>query len=129
MFREIILTIFRSTRLCVTVCGMPLLPHRGSRGIALLFHDHGTRKGWGVSVTPRPLFTPRKELVPILQEAGCAPGPDWTGVENLAYTGIRTRTVQPVSIRYTDYATRPTRSDYEVGQIYFLHYSLKHRDN
>ena len=32
--------------------------HRGSRGIALLFHDHGTRRGWGVSVTPRPLFTP-----------------------------------------------------------------------
>ena len=26
--------------------------HRGSRGIALLFHDHGTRRGWGVSVTP-----------------------------------------------------------------------------
>jgi hypothetical protein len=24
---------------------------RGSRGIALPFHDHGTRRGWGVSVT------------------------------------------------------------------------------
>ena len=34
--------------------------HRGSRGIALLFLDHGTRRGWGVSVTPRPLFTPRE---------------------------------------------------------------------
>jgi len=32
--------------------------HRGSRGIALLFLDHGTRRGWVVSVTPRPLFTP-----------------------------------------------------------------------
>jgi len=32
--------------------------HRGSRGIALPFLDHGTRRGWGVSVTPRPLFTP-----------------------------------------------------------------------
>jgi len=31
---------------------------RGSRGIALLFLDHGTRGVWGVSVTPRPLFTP-----------------------------------------------------------------------
>jgi hypothetical protein len=29
--------------------------HKGSRGIALLFHDHGTRRGWRVSVTPRPL--------------------------------------------------------------------------
>ena len=34
--------------------------HRGSRGIALPFHDHGSRRGWGVSVTPRPLFTPGK---------------------------------------------------------------------
>jgi hypothetical protein len=32
--------------------------HRGSRGIALPFHDHSTRRGWGVSITPRPLFTP-----------------------------------------------------------------------
>ena len=41
-----------------------------------------------VSVTPRPLFTPRKDPVPILQEAGWAPGPVWTGAENLT-TGIR----------------------------------------
>ena len=27
--------------------------------------------------------------VPIVQEAGCAPGPVWTGAENLAPTGIR----------------------------------------
>jgi len=63
--------------------------YRGSRGIALLFLDHGTRRGWGVSVTPRPLFTPGKDLIPIVQEAGWAPGPVWTGAENLAPTGIR----------------------------------------
>ena len=61
----------------------------GSRGIALPFHDHGTRRGWGVSVTPRPLFTPGKDPVPIVQEAGWAPGPVWTGAENLAPTGIQ----------------------------------------
>ena len=44
--------------------------HRGSRGIALPFHDHGTRRGWGVSVTPWPLFTSGKDPVPIVQEAG-----------------------------------------------------------
>ena len=49
------------------------------RRIALLFHDRGTRRGWVVSSTPRPQFTPRKEPVPILQEAGWAPGPVWTG--------------------------------------------------
>ena len=49
----------------------------------------GTRSGWGVSVTPRPLFTPGKDPVVIVQEAGWAPGPVWTGAENLAPTGIR----------------------------------------
>ena len=32
-----------------------------------------------VSSTPRPHFTPGKEAVPILQEAGWATGPVWTG--------------------------------------------------
>ena len=34
-------------------------------------------------------FTPGKDMVPIVQEAGWAPGPVWTGAENLAPTGIR----------------------------------------
>ena len=38
---------------------------------------------------PRLLFTPGKDLVPLVQEAGWAPGPIWTGAENLAPTGIR----------------------------------------
>jgi hypothetical protein len=63
--------------------------HRGSRGIALFFHDHCTRRGWGVSVTPWLLFTPRKDLVFIVQEAGWAQGPVWTGAENLASTRIQ----------------------------------------
>ena len=63
--------------------------HRGSRVIALLFHDHGTRRGWGVSVTPWLLFTTGKDPVLIVQEAGWALGPVWTGAENLVPTGIR----------------------------------------
>ena len=52
---------------------------------------------------PRPgRFTPGKDPAPILHEAGWAPGPVWTGVQNLAPAGIRTRTVQPVASRYTD---------------------------
>jgi len=58
--------------------------HRGSSSVALLFHDHGTRRGWEISVMSRPLFTPGKDPVPIVQEAGLAPGPVWTGAENLA---------------------------------------------
>jgi len=53
------------------------------------FLDHGTRRRWGVSVTPRSLFTPGKDPVLIAQEAGWTPGPVWTGAENLAPTGIR----------------------------------------
>jgi len=35
--------------------------------------------GWVVSSTLRPHFTPGEDPVPILQEAGWAPGPVWTG--------------------------------------------------
>jgi hypothetical protein len=52
---------------------------RVGRGIALLFHDRGTRRGSVVSSTLRPHFTTRKDPVPILQEAGWAPGSVWTG--------------------------------------------------
>ena len=52
---------------------------RVGRGIALLFDDRSTRRGWVVSSTPWPHFTPGKDQVPILQEAGWAPGPVWTG--------------------------------------------------
>jgi len=78
-------TLVQALRLCT--CRRA---HRGSRGIALLFLDHGTRRGWGVSVTPRQLFPPGKDTVPIVQKAGWDPGPVWTGAENLTPTGIRT---------------------------------------
>jgi len=52
---------------------------RVGRGTALPFHDRGTRRGSVVSNTPRPHFTPGKDPVSILQEAGWAPGPVWTG--------------------------------------------------
>ena len=77
-------TLVQTMRLCTG-----RMAHRGSRSIILPFLDHGTRRGWGVSVTPRPLFTPRKDPVPIVQEAGWGPRPVWTGVENLAHTGIQ----------------------------------------
>ena len=43
--------------------------------------------GWS---TPRPgHFTLGKDPVPIVQEAWWAPGPVWTGAENVAPTWIR----------------------------------------
>ena len=57
----------------------PGVAQRVGRGTALLFHDRGTRRGWVISSTPRPHFTPGKDPVPIVQKAGWAPGPVWTG--------------------------------------------------
>jgi len=57
----------------------PGVAQRVGRGIALLFHDRGTRREWVVSSTPRPHFTSGKDPVPIVQEAGWARGPVWTG--------------------------------------------------
>ena len=49
---------------------------------------------------------PGKDPVPIVQEAGCAPGPVWTGSENFAPPppGFDPRTVKPVASRYTNWA-------------------------
>ena len=55
------------------------MAQRVGRDIALLFHNRGTKRGWMVNSTPRPHFTPGKDPVPIVQEAGWAPGPVWTG--------------------------------------------------
>jgi hypothetical protein len=65
---------------------------------------------------PRPLSTPGKDPVPIVQEAGWAPGPG-TGAENLAPPGFYPRTVEPVSSRYTDLATRPARQTFSLRNL------------
>jgi len=69
----------------------PGVAQRVGGGITVLFHDRGTRRGWVVSSTPRPHFTPGKDPVPILQEAGWTPGSG--RAENLVPTGIRSQTV------------------------------------
>ena len=53
------------------------------------------------------LLTPRKDPLPIVQEAGWAPWPVWTA-ENLVPPGFDPRTVQPVVNRYSERATRST---------------------
>jgi len=59
-----------------------------------------------VNATPRPLYPGEKDPVPIVHESGWAPGPVWTGAENLAPTGIRS-------------PERPARS----GSLYRLNYT------
>ena len=50
------------------------MAQRVGRVIVLPFHDRGTR-----SSMLRPYFTPGKDPVPIVQDAGWASGPVWTG--------------------------------------------------
>jgi hypothetical protein len=108
-------TLVQALRLCTGH-----MAHRGSRGIALLFYDNGTRRGWGVSVTPRPLFNPGKDPVSIAEEAGWAPGPVWKDAENLAPPpGFDPRTVQPVASRYTDWATQPTHLYIDIMEFWY----------
>jgi len=52
---------------------------RVGRGIALLFYDRGTRRGKWSAARPGRTLSPGKDPIPILQEAGWAPGPVWTG--------------------------------------------------
>ena len=66
---EVKCTLVQALRLCTGHTA-----HRGSRGIALLFLDHGTRRGEGSASRPGRFFTPGKDVVPIVQEAGWAPG-------------------------------------------------------
>jgi len=82
--KKVKVTLVQALRFCTgrTAC-------RASRGIALLFHDQQHYKGVrGQRHAPAALY-PEKDLVPIVQEAGWAPGPVWTGAENLASTVIR----------------------------------------
>ena len=78
-------TLVQALRLCTGRTA-----HRGRRDIALLFLDHGTRRG-GEGSTSRSgrSLPPGKDTVRIVQEAWWSPGPVWTGAENLAPTGIR----------------------------------------
>jgi hypothetical protein len=66
--RTVKCTLVQALRLCTGRTA-----YKGSRGIALPFHNHGTRRGEGSASRPGPFFTPGKDLVPTVQEAGWAP--------------------------------------------------------
>jgi len=74
------------------------------RGIDLLFHDRGTRRGWVVSSTPRLHFSPGKDPVSILQEIGWAPGPVWTGRKSRPHwDSIKDRPTRSQSLHRLNY--------------------------
>jgi len=66
--------------------------------------------GEGSALRPGRSLHPEKDPVPIVQEAGWAPGPVWTGAENLAPTGIRSpdRTAHSQSLYRLSYPAHNT---------------------
>jgi len=70
---------------------------RVGRGVAVLFYDRSTRRGWVVSSTPRPHFTPGKDPVSIYRMLGGPQGRSGRA-ENLVPTGIRSRIVQSIVV-------------------------------
>ena len=85
------------------------MAQRLGRGIVLLFHDRGTRKGEWSAARPGRTLPPGKTRYPFYRRLSGPQGRSGRA-KNLVPTGIRSRTVQPVVSRYTDWATRPTSS-------------------
>ena len=68
-----------------------------------------------VSSTPRPHFTPGKDPVPILHEAGWAPGPVWTGGKSSPHgDSIPDRPARSKSLYRLSY---PAHTDIRVHKV------------
>ena len=86
----------------------PDVAQRVGRGIALLSHDRGSE--WSAACSGR-ILPPEKTQHPFCRRLGGPQGRSWVA-KNLVLTGIRSRTVQPVVSRYTDWDTRATSNLY-----------------
>jgi len=85
-----------------------LTAHRVSRGTALLFLDHGTRRGEGSVSRPGRSLPPGNTLYPLYRKLGGPQGRSGQMRKISPPQGFDPRIVQSVASRYTDYATRPT---------------------
>ena len=79
----------------------PGVTQRVGRGIALLFHYRGTRRGEWSAASPGRTLPPGKTRYPFYRRLG---GPQGLSgrTENVVPTGIRSLTVQPIVSRYAD---------------------------
>jgi hypothetical protein len=99
---------------------------RVGRGIALPFLYRGIRRGWVVSSTPQTALYPRERPGTHFTGGWVGPRASLDSGKSCP-TGIRSRTVQPVISRYTDWAIRPT-STRKAGKflpIYTASYSIR----
>ena len=80
---------------------------RGSRGIALPFHDHGTRRREDLASRPCRFLPPGKTRYPFYRRLGGPQGRSGQIRKISPPPEFDPRTVQPLASRYTDYATPP----------------------
>ena len=102
----------------------PGVAQRVGIGIDLLFHDRGTRRGWVVSSTPRPHFTPGKDPVPILQDVEWAPGPVWTGGKSRPHRDLIPDRPAHVSYIYIPVYIYIYIYIYDITLRYTIHYYI-----
>jgi len=67
-----------------------------------------------VSSTPRPHFTPGKDPVPILQEAGWAPGPVWKSGKSRPHRGSILDLLASSSVGIPTELRSPTSEMYRI---------------
>ena len=72
-----------------------------SRGITLLFFNHGTRWWWVVKATLRPLYPGKETRYPVYMKLGGAQGRSGRVWKTSPPPGYDTRTVLPIASRYT----------------------------
>ena len=77
-------TLVQALRLCTGRTA-----HRGSRGIALPFHDHGTRRGEGSASRPGRCLPPEKTRYPLYRRLGGPQGRSGQARKISPPTGIR----------------------------------------
>lgn len=66
-------------------------PHMRGGRYFYLFFNLSSRWAWTVNTISQTLFPLERDHVPIVQEAGWALEPVWTGRKNLASTAVGTR--------------------------------------
>jgi hypothetical protein len=76
--------------------------HRGVRGLALLFHDHGAGRGEGSASRPGRSLTPGKTRYPLYRRLGGPEGRPGQVRKISPAPGFNPRSVQLVASRYTD---------------------------
>jgi len=96
-------TLVQALRLC-----RGRTAHRGSRGVPLLFLDHGTRRGEGLASRPGSSLPPVKTRYALYRRLVGPQGRSGQVRKISPPPGFDPRTVQSVASRYTDWAIRPT---------------------